>query len=77
MVCSTTTVRRTLNKAGLYGRVARKKPLLDWTMTEWNKVVWSDESKFNLFGSDGRVYIRGKSFYHNVFTKLSNLGVGP
>lgn len=30
----------------------------DWTMTDWNKVIWSDESKFNLFGSDGRVYVR-------------------
>ena len=27
-------------------------------MDQWYKVVWSDESKFNLFGSDGRVYIR-------------------
>ena len=28
-------------------------------MTEdmWNKVVWSDESKFNLFHSDSRTYI--------------------
>ena len=27
-------------------------------MDDWHKVVWSDESKFNVFGSDGRVYIR-------------------
>ena len=27
-------------------------------MDQWYKVVLSDESKFNLFGSDGRVYIR-------------------
>ena len=27
-------------------------------MDQWYKVVWSDKSIFNLFGSDGRVYIR-------------------
>ena len=27
-----------------------------WTQRMWNKVVFSDESKFNLFGSDGRLY---------------------
>ena len=72
--CSSRTIRRRLDNAGLYGRVARKKPLLtdrhktarlnwakerkDWTLNEWNKVIWSDESKYNLLGSDGRVYVR-------------------
>ena len=27
-------------------------------MADWNKVIWSDESKSNLFGSDGRIYVR-------------------
>ena len=27
-------------------------------MADWNKVIWSDESKFDLFGSDGRYYMR-------------------
>ncbi|GFX54178.1 transposable element Tcb1 transposase [Trichonephila clavipes] len=40
---SAETVRRVLRKAGYNGRVARKKPL-----------IVSDESKFNIFGSDGR-----------------------
>ena len=35
-----------------YAKNYRKKPL-DF----WNKVLWSDESKFNLFGSDGRVIV--------------------
>ena len=29
-------------------------------MDEWFKIVWSDESKFKLFGSDEMVYIRGR-----------------
>ena len=37
-----------------HGSTKRK----DWRMDDWHKVVWSDESKFNVFGSDGRVYIR-------------------
>ena len=69
---SSNTVRRALQKNGLVARVKRKKPLLskkhrekrlkfakrykDWTISDWNKVVWSDESKFQIFGSDGRQY---------------------
>ena len=67
---SSRTVRRRLDDAGLYGRVSRKtdrhklirlnwaKEHKNWSVHDWNKVIWSDESKFNLFGSDGRVYIR-------------------
>ena len=25
-------------------------------MEDWKRVIWSDESKLNLFGSDGRIY---------------------
>ena len=32
-----------------HGSTKRK----DWGMDDWHKVVWSDESKFNVFGSDG------------------------
>ena len=71
---STSTVKSRLASAGLNGRIARRKPLLTahhrqlrlqfakkyktWTKEDWKRVVWSDESKFNLFRSDGRTYIR-------------------
>ena len=57
--CSSRTV---MDDAGLYGRVARKKPLLtdrhktirlnwakehkDWSVDDWYRVIWSDKSKF-------------------------------
>lgn len=70
----TSTVKRRLITAGLNGRIARRMPLLlprhkitrlewvkahaQWTNDMWKRVVWSDESKFNIFKSDGRTYIR-------------------
>ena len=69
---SLTTVRRSLRQSGLVARVHKKKPLLlphhqssrlafarkyeNWTVSDWRKVIWSDETKVNLFGSDGRYY---------------------
>ena len=35
-----------------YARVHRAKPL-----GFWNNVIWSDESKFNLFGSNGKIVV--------------------
>ena len=32
------------------------KKYKNWNYDDWYKVVWSDESKFNLFKSDGREY---------------------
>ncbi len=67
------TIRRELNKMHLYGRVACKKPFLskshkksrlewaykyvNYSEEQWNRVLWSDESRFKLFGSDGRCYV--------------------
>lgn len=71
---SVSTVRRRLRAANLHGRIASKKPLLrrgnrqkrlqwakehrNWTMEEWKNVVWSDESKFEVFGQKRRVFVR-------------------
>ena len=64
------TVRRALKQSGLKSAVKQKKPLLrpshlqaclafakrhqDWTVDDWKHVIWSDETKINRFGSDGR-----------------------
>ena len=71
---STSTVRRRLCEASLYSRIAVKKSKLrkpinvkrlqwvkgrkDWTIERWDKVLWTNESKFRIFGSNMRVYVR-------------------
>lgn len=68
------TIRNRLREAGLKGCVAVKKPLLraehrkrrlifarehaDWTPADWESVLWSDESSFQLFSSSKRVFVR-------------------
>ena len=71
---SKSTVKRRLKEAGLRGCVAVRKPLLrpqnrrkrlqwakehaSWTVQQWKRVLWTDESKFEVFGSHRRVYVR-------------------
>lgn len=71
---SVSTVRSSLNNLGLYGWIAWRKPLLNdkhqrkrfdfakryqsWTSEGWKKVIFSDESRFQLFCSNGRTYVR-------------------
>ena len=33
----------------------------DWTVEDWKTVVWSDETKINRLGSDGRIWVWKKS----------------
>jgi len=68
---STTTIRRMLKEAGLKSITKKKKPRLlpshirqrlnfaighqHWTVEDWKRVIWSDETKINRIGaSDGR-----------------------
>ena len=71
---STAPVQRRLHESGLHGWIAAKKPLLKdtnnkkrlaWakkheqgTLGRWKSVLWSDESKFEIFGSNRRVFVR-------------------
>ena len=67
------TIRNRLHEIGLYGRVARKKSyvnkinrgkriayakmMMEKPYEYWKHVLWSDKSKFNLFGSDGKIMV--------------------
>jgi hypothetical protein len=68
------TIRNRLKSLGLFARRAARKPLMllrhrklrltfarhyqHWTSDDWSQVLWSDETKFNLFNSDGNHMIR-------------------
>ncbi|CAD6197621.1 unnamed protein product [Caenorhabditis auriculariae] len=90
---SVSTVKRRLNAAGIMGRRPVKKPLiseknraarvkwakehLNWTRQDWNKILWSDESKFLLFGVtefSGFVDQLGSCMVWGAF---SGSGIGP
>lgn len=67
---SAQSMRRYLRKLGMKAVVKAKKPLLTqrhkkarlefaeahqhWTLEDWKKVIWSDETKINYLGSDKR-----------------------
>lgn len=68
------TLRRRLNEFGLRGCVSRKVPLissrnrqkrlkfarehLNKPLKFWRNILWTDETKINLFSSDGKRYVR-------------------
>ncbi len=70
---SPATVRHALEQEGLKACIPRSKPLItitnikkrwiwsfqhiEWTEEDWQQVVFSDKSKFNLVGSDGCRYV--------------------
>ena len=67
------TVRNALKEAGLHSATKKKVPMLklvhcqrwlkfaqnheDWTVEDWKRVLWSDGTKINRIGSDGKVYV--------------------
>jgi hypothetical protein len=70
---STMTVRRELRGIGFHGRAAAHKPnnspmnakrrlkwckeRRHWTVNNWKRVVWSDESRYTKWRSDRRVWV--------------------
>lgn len=69
---SAETVRNVLRDAGMKGMPKQKKPKLSarhikarldfaqkhssWTIDDWKRVIWSDETRVNRLGSDGRLW---------------------
>ncbi|KAJ2914736.1 hypothetical protein MD484_g5687, partial [Candolleomyces efflorescens] len=69
---STQTLHCGLKENGMVPVVKKKRPKLshrhkkarlefaerhqEWTIEDWKKVIWSDETKINRLGSDGRKY---------------------
>jgi transposase len=69
---SAMTVKRTLQSMGFKAKTKAKKPFLsarhrkaryewalahkDWTLDDWKRVIFSDETKINVWGSDGCRY---------------------
>lgn len=74
---SLSTIRNVLRKENFKGRRCRRKPFINkvnkkkrlefaklhWKheFSFWEKVIFTDESKYNLFGSDGRPIVWRKS----------------
>jgi transposase len=66
------TVCTTLRSMGFVAQIKKKKPLISnenrikrykwakkyqhWTVADWSKVIFSDETKINIWGSDGVKY---------------------
>ncbi|KAK3569876.1 hypothetical protein QTP86_006746 [Hemibagrus guttatus] len=73
VMVSTSTIRRTLNQAGLHGRRPRKtlllkkrhkkerlvfaKEYLDKAQSFWENVLWIDETKIELFGNAHQQFV--------------------
>ncbi|KAK3551967.1 hypothetical protein QTP70_031496 [Hemibagrus guttatus] len=71
-----TTISAALHQSGLYGRVARRKPLLSKrhlmahlefakrhlkdSQIMRNKILWSNEIKIELLGLNGKCHVRRK-----------------
>ncbi|CAI9567479.1 unnamed protein product, partial [Staurois parvus] len=69
---NTTTVHRELHGMGFHGRAATSKPYITkcnakcrmqwckahhhWTLEQWRHVLWSEQSRFSVWKSDGRVW---------------------
>lgn len=70
---SRSTIRRALHESGIFSRIAVKKPFLThrhmskrlafaqkycgWTIKEWERVVWTDESTFEVGKISKQVHV--------------------
>src|SRR5579864_7815534 len=84
-----------LKNTGMKVVVKTKRPLLtkqhrrerldfaishqDWTVEDWKTVVWSDETKINRLGSDGRIWVwkkRGEALSDRLVKETKKFGGG-
>lgn len=89
------TVQRRLVEAKLYSRRPAKKPLvsernrrarlefarlhLHWTVQDWKKILFSDETRYKIFNSDGMRRVRrpiNKRFHPKYVTPTIKHGKG-
>ncbi|KAJ4935272.1 hypothetical protein JOQ06_016808 [Pogonophryne albipinna] len=77
------TIRKTLNKNGVHGRTPRRKPLLsrkniaarlkfakehlDVPQHYWQNILWTDETKVELFGRNTQRYVWRIQRVHILF----------
>jgi hypothetical protein len=90
------TAQRILRRHDLPARSPAKKPVLkkshkqqrlrfakqhqNWTVNDWRKVVFSDESRFNIFNPDGGTKVRrppGKRLDERYLKGTMKFGGGP
>jgi len=55
-VASVTKNKSSLSEKNVRARLQFAKTHKNWTIEDWKRVVWSDESKFSRFQSDGKQY---------------------
>ena len=46
-----------ITKCNAKGRMQLCKACRHWTLEQWGHVLWSDESRFSVWQSDGRVWV--------------------
>lgn len=69
-----------LSSKNVKDRIKFAKQHIDWPITKWRNILWSDESKINLFGSDcSKKYVRrppGKEYDPKYTLKTIKHGGG-
>ncbi len=88
--CRKSTITAALHQSGLYGRVARRKPLLSARYMKkqlkdskiprskvTNKILWSDETKIELLGLNSKRYVwRKPGTAHHLYNTVPTVKHG-
>ena len=92
---STQIIHNTLRQSGFYAAIKKKVPMLkqahcqkwlqfaeyhrNWTVEDFKWVLWTDETKINRIGSDGKTYVwkeRGEPVSDRTTTPMVKHGGG-